>query len=426
MNIKIENALAVINDEKKYEIKKTDIFIKDGLIAGIGSIESGFKADKTIDGTDKLVIPGLVNSHTHSYMSVFRNMADDLAFHDWLFKNIMPREDILTSEDAYWGAMLACIEMIKTGTTSFLDMHIFKNVTAKAANDCGMRGVISKCINGNGRTDKSTMQKISDAVEEIEQWKDNDRISFMIAPHAIYTCSTDCLELTIEKAKEYGISLHTHLSETRLEVSEAKEKYNMTPVKYLDSLGFFDVNTVAAHCVHLEDCDFEILRNKRVNVALNPISNMKLGNGFAPVQKMLDYGINICMGTDSAASNNSLNLFSDMNHTALIHKGTAENAQSVTAFDVYKAATMNSARALKINSEQIEIGKNADLAILDLNCPQMRPKNNIMAALSYSANGSEVDTVIVAGKVIMENKKLLNVDENEVYKKVEEIAERIR
>ena len=426
MNIKIENALAVINDEKKYEIKKTDIFIKDGLIAGIGSIENEFKADKTINGTDKLVIPGLVNSHTHSYMSVFRNMADDLAFHDWLFKNIMPREDILTAEDAYWGAMLACIEMIKTGTTAFLDMHIFKNVTAKAANDCGMRGVISKCINGNGRTDKSTMQKISDAVEEIEQWKDNDRISFMIAPHAIYTCSTDCLELTIEKAKEYGISLHTHLSETRLEVSEAKEKYNMTPVQYLDSLGFFDVNTVAAHCVHLEDCDFEILRNKRVNVALNPISNMKLGNGFAPVQKMLDNGINICMGTDSAASNNSLNLFSDMNHTALIHKGTAENAQSVTAFDVYKAATMNSARALKINSGQIEIGKNADLAILDLNCPQMRPKNNIMAALSYSANGSEVDTVIVAGKVIMENKKLLNVDENEVYKKVEEIAERIR
>ena len=156
------------------------------------------------------------------------------------------------------------------------------------------------------------------------------------------------------------------------------------------------------------------------------MSNMKLGNGFAPVQKMLDNGINICMGTDSAASNNSLNLFSDMNHTALIHKGTAENAQSVTAFDVYKAATMNGAKALNINSGKIEVGKNADLAILDLNCPQMQPKNNVMSSLSYSANGSEVDTVIIGGDIVMENKKLLNIDENEVYRKVEEIAERIK
>ncbi len=426
MNIQLKNILAIVNDEKSYETKETDIFIKDGIIAGIGDIDSDFKADKVIDGTDKLVIPGLINCHTHTYMSVFRNIADDLAFDDWLFKNIMPREDMLTDEDAYWGAMLACVEMIKTGTTCFLDMHMFKNQTAKAAVNSGMRAVISRGLSGYNRSEEGSIRRINEAIEEMEQWKGNDKLSFMFAPHAIYTCGTDYINQTIEKAKEYNVSLHTHLSETRYEVSEAKKKYNMTPVQYLDSLGFFDVNTVAAHCVHLEDCDFEILRDKKVNVALNPMSNMKLGNGFAPVQKMLDNGINICMGTDSAASNNSLNLFSDMNHTALIHKGTAENAQSVTAFDVYKAATMNGAKALNINSGKIEVGKNADLAILDLNCPQMRPKNNVMSSLSYSANGSEVDTVIIGGDIVMENKKLLNIDENEVYRKVEEIAERIK
>ena len=426
MNIQLKNILAILNDEKRYETKETDIFIKDGIIDGIGDIDSDFKADKVIDGTDKLVIPGLINCHTHTYMSVFRNIADDLAFDDWLFKNIMPREDMLTDEDAYWGAMLACVEMIKTGTTCFLDMHMFKNQTAKAAVNSGMRAVISRGLSGDNRNEEGSIRRINEAIEEMEQWKNNDKLSFMFAPHAIYTCGTDYINQTIEKAKEYNVSLHTHLSETKYEVSEAKKKYNMTPVQYLDSLGFFDVNTVAAHCVHLEDCDFEILRDKKVNVALNPMSNMKLGNGFAPVQKMLDNGINICMGTDSAASNNSLNLFSDMNHTALIHKGTAENAQSVTAFDVYKAATMNGAKALNINSGKIEVGKNADLAILDLNCPQMRPKNNVMSSLSYSANGSEVDTVIIGGDIVMENKKLLNIDENEVYSKVEEIAERIK
>ena len=426
MNIQLKNILAILNDEKRYETKETDIFIKDGIIDGIGDIDSDFIADKVIDGTDKLVIPGLINCHTHTYMSVFRNIADDLAFDDWLFKNIMPREDMLTDEDAYWGAMLACVEMIKTGTTCFLDMHMFKNQTAKAAVNSGMRAVISRGLSGDNRNEEGSIRRINEAIEEMEQWKNNDKLSFMFAPHAIYTCGTDYINQTIEKAKEYNVSLHTHLSETKYEVSEAKKKYNMTPVQYLDSLGFFDVNTVAAHCVHLEDCDFEILRDKKVNVALNPMSNMKLGNGFAPVQKMLDNGINICMGTDSAASNNSLNLFSDMNHTALIHKGTAENAQSVTAFDVYKAATMNGAKALNINSGKIEVGKNADLAILDLNCPQMQPKNNVMSSLSYSANGSEVDTVIIGGDIVMENKKLLNIDENEVYRKVEEIAERIK
>lgn len=426
MNIKLENILAVINDEKNYEIKETDIFIKDGIIVGIGGYEKDFIPEKIIDGKDRLVIPGLINCHTHTYMSLFRNIADDLSFDDWLFKNIMPKEDMLNPEDAYWGAMLSCIEMIKTGTICFLDMHMFKNQTAQAAVKSGMRAVISRGLSGEDRKDDGAVRRINEAFDEMEKWENNKRLSFMLAPHAIYTCGTDYIKFIVGKAKEYSLSLHTHLSETRYEVSEAKKNYGMTPVEYLDSLGFFDLNTVAAHCVHLEENDFKILKEKKVNIALNPISNMKLGNGFAPVGKMLENGINICLGTDSAASNNSLNLFSDMNHTALIHKGTNENAQAVNAFDVFKAATINGAKALSLNSGQIKVGKAADLAILNLNCPQLRPKNNIMAALSYSANGSEVETVIIDGEIVMENRKLSFVDEEEVYRNVERISEKIK
>ncbi len=426
MNIKLENILAVISDDNGYEIKKTDIFIKDGVIFKVGGVKKDFIPEKIIDGKDKLVIPGLINCHTHTYMSVFRNIADDLAFNDWLFKNIMPREDKLNFEDAYWGAMLACAEMIKSGTTCFLDMHMFKNQTAEAAVKSGMRAVISRGLSGESRDEDGAVRRIDEAFEEIERWEGNDRLSFMLAPHAIYTCGTDYIKYIIGKARENRLSLHTHLSETRYEVEESKKNYGMTPVKYLDSLGFFDVNTVAAHCVHLEDDDFKILKEKNVNTALNPLSNMKLGNGFAPVFKLLESGINICLGTDSAASNNSLNLFSDMNATALIHKGTGENAQAVNAFEVFKAATINGAKALSINAGQIKEGKAADLAILDLNCPQLRPMNNLMAALSYSANGSEVETVIINGEIVMENRKLCFIDESEIYENVEKIAEKIK
>ncbi len=426
MNIKLENILAVISDEDNYEIRETSIFIKDGIIAGIDDFDGVFEADKVIDGKNKLVIPGLINCHTHTYMSVFRNIADDLSFDEWLFKNIMPREDKLSSEDAYWGALLSCIEMIKTGTTCFLDMHMFKNQTAKATVDSGMRAVISRGLSGENRSEDGAVRRINEALEEFEEWKNEKKLSFMLAPHAIYTCGTDYIKFIIDKAKEYNLPLHTHLSETRYEVSESEKNYGMTPVQYLDSLGFFELNTVAAHCVHLKDSDFKIFKKKNVNVVLNPKSNMKLGNGFAPVYRMINEGINVCMGTDSAASNNSLNLFSDMNCTALIHKAVNENPKAVTAFEVFKAATINGAKALGINSGQIKEGKAADLAILDLNCPQMRPKNNIIAALSYSANGSEVDTVIIDGEIVMENRKLLNVDENEVYESVEKIAEKIK
>lgn len=425
MGTHIKNGLLVRECDGRFVVEPGDLYLAGERIVGIGVMPEGFQADKVIDAGDKLVLPGLINCHTHTYMSLFRNLADDIAFDEWLFQRIMPLEDKLTAEDAYWGAMLSCMEMLKTGTTTFLDMHMFQNQTAQAALDTGMRGVISRGLVGEGH-DAGGAQRIREATEEMERFKDCPNLSFMLGPHAIYTCDTAYLQIVMEKARELGVPLHIHLSETRYEVAQSLEKYGKTPVAYLNDLGFFDSKTVAAHCVHVTEEDRRILAEKGVSVAANPKSNMKLGNGFAPVAQMLEQGVRVCLGTDSAASNNALNLFSEMNMTAMIHKGTGENAQAVSAVDVLRMATKNGADALGLNSGAIEVGRLADLVLLDLNRPQFCPRHNLVAALSYSANGSEVDTVLVGGKVVVENGHLCNVDEMEIYRKAQAAIDRIK
>ena len=421
MGIHIKNVLAVIDGT----VKRTDIYIDGNIIAGVGEIPEGFSADTVIDGTDRLASAGLVNTHTHTYMSLYRNYADDLSFSDWLFGNISPLEDRTTSDDAYVGATLACAEMIRTGTTTFVDMHMFRGMTCRAADECGMRAVISRGLCGEG-DDEGGQRRLDEAFGEMEEYKNNSRLTFMLAPHAIYTCDTDYLKKVIALAGERKLPINIHLSETRYEVSQAVEKYGVSPVKYLDDLGMFGIKTLAAHCVHISDEDIKILADRGVSVAANPKSNMKLGNGFAPIKKLLDSGVNVCIGTDSAASNNSLNMFSDMNFTALVHKGTGEDAQAVSAVEVHRMATENGAAALGINAGKIEKGMLADIILLDLNTPQFNPRNNLVAAMSYSATGSETDTVIIDGKIVMRDKKLLTIDEEKLYYEANKIMERLR
>lgn len=421
MGIHIKNVLAVIDGT----VKRTDIYIDGNIIAGVGEIPEGFSADTVIDGTDRLASAGLVNTHTHTYMSLYRNYADDLSFSDWLFGNISPLEDRTTPDDAYVGATLACAEMIRTGTTTFVDMHMFKGMTCRAADECGMRAVISRGLCGEGN-DEGGQRRLDEAFGEMEEYKNNSRLTFMLAPHAIYTCDTDYLKKVIALAGERKLPINIHLSETRYEVSQAMEKYGVSPVKYLDDLGMFGIKTLAAHCVHISDEDIKILADRGVSVAANPKSNMKLGNGFAPIKKLLDSGVNVCIGTDSAASNNSLNMFSDMNFTALVHKGTGEDAQAVSAVEVHRMATENGAAALGINAGKIEKGMLADIILLDLNTPQFNPRNNLVAAMSYSATGSETDTVIIDGKIVMKDKKLLTIDEEKLYYEANKIMERLR
>ena len=425
MNTIIKNGLLLLETEAGFVTQPGTVYIIGDRIASVDKMPEGFAADKVIDAENKLVMPGLTNCHTHTYMALFRNLADDVAFDEWLFRRVMPLEDKLTPEDAYWGAMLSCTEMLKTGTTSFLDMHMFQGKTAQAAVDSGIRGVISRGLVGEGN-DAGGATRIREALEEAEQFKDCPTLSFMLGPHAIYTCDTDYLGIVMETAKQHNLPLHIHLSETRYEVSECIKNHGCSPVKYLNNMGFFDQHTVAAHCVYVDEEDRRILAERGVFAALNPKSNMKLGNGFAPVAQMLEQGVNTCLGTDSAASNNSLDLFSEMNFTALIHKGTAESAQSVSAQQVLKMATSGGAAALGLSCGKLEVGRLADIVLLDLNRPQFCPRHNLPAALCYSANGSEVDTVLVVGNVVVEQGKLTQFDETEIYRKAQEAILRVQ
>lgn len=426
MGILIENALVVLPEGVEDVIRETSLYIENDRITGIGDKPSGFTADQVIDGTDKLVIPGLINCHTHSYMSFMRNVADDLSFMDWLFGTIDPIEQQMTDEDTYWGANLAIIEMMKSGTTCFNDMQMNIHQTTRAVKESGMRAVICRGLVGSGN-DEAGQMRLRQAYEERDAAKDCDRLTFKLGPHAPYTCDDEFLKIVAAEAKKENMGIHVHLSESESEISQIREKYGCTPIALAEKCGIFDVPAIAAHCVQVTDEDIDILKRKNVSVVTNPASNMKLGNGFAPIAKMLDAGVNVCLGTDGAASNNCLNMFHELSLLTLIHKGTGKTPQCVSAKEGFRIATINGAKALGLEKEigSIETGKKADLAILDLNTPSLTPRNNLLAGLSYSANGSEVDTVIVNGQITMENRKILTMDEKQVYKKIQDIIVRM-
>lgn len=426
MGIAIENALVVLPEGAEDVIRETSLYIEGDKITGIGDKPAGFSADKVIDGTDRLVIPGLINCHTHSYMSFMRNVADDLSFMDWLFGTIDPIEQQMTDEDTYWGANLAIIEMMKSGTTCFNDMQMNIHQTTRAVKESGMRAVICRGLVGSGN-DEAGQMRLRQAYEERDAAADCDRLTFKLGPHAPYTCDDEFLKIVAAEAKRENMGIHIHLSESESEISQIQEKYGCTPIALAEKCGIFDVPAIAAHCVQVTDEDIDILKRKDVSVVTNPASNMKLGNGFAPIAKMLDKGVNVCLGTDGAASNNCLNMFHELSLLTLIHKGTGKTPQCVSAKEGFRIATINGAKALGLEKEigSVEVGKKADLAILDLNTPSLTPRNNLIAGLSYSANGSEVDTVIINGQVTMENRKILTVDEKLVYAKIQDIIIRM-
>jgi 5-methylthioadenosine/S-adenosylhomocysteine deaminase len=426
MGIVIKNALVVLPQGEEDVVRETSLYIEGDKITAIGDKPAGFVEDKVIDGKDKLVIPGLINCHTHSYMSFMRNVADDLSFMDWLFGTIDPIEQQMTDEDTYWGANLAIIEMMKSGTTCFNDMQMNIHQTTRAVKESGMRAVICRGLVGSGN-DEAGQSRLRQAYEERDAAKDCDRLTFRLGPHAPYTCDDEFLKIVAAQAQKEHMGIHTHLSESESEISQIQEKYGCTPIALAEKCGIFDVPAIVAHCVQVTDEDIDILKKKNVSVVTNPASNMKLGNGFAPVAKMLEKGVNVCLGTDGAASNNCLNMFHELSLLTLIHKGTGRTPQCVSAKEGFRIATLNGAKALGLEKEigSIEVGKKADLVILDLNTPSLTPRNNLIAGLSYSANGSEVDTVIINGQITMEGRKLLTMDEALVYSKIQDIIVRM-
>lgn len=427
MGIRIKNIAAMVEEGGLFTTKVCDLYLEGGTIAAIDTPPEGFTAHKVIDGTGRMAIPGLINAHTHAYMTVFRNVADDLPFHEWLMGTIDPLEARLTPEDGYWGAMLGCMEMLRTGTTCFVDMHMFEGQSVRAAVDSGMRAVISRGLQGGESDPAGGARRIREALAEMELAKTlphDGRLSFRLGPHAIYTCDNAHLKEIIALAKEKGLGINIHVSESHFEVDSCYAQHGCSPVELLDFLGLFDLPTLAAHCVHLSEGDIAILAKRGVHVVTNPISNMKLGNGFAPIPKLQKAGVNLCIGTDGAASNNTLNLFREMGVLTLIHKGLLEDAEAVSAQDALHFATVNGAKALGLNTGLIAPGKQADIAILNLDVPQFQPLNNPVSGLCYAAGGSEVETVIVDGRVVLENRQMLTIDQERVYFEVDRVRQK--
>ena len=423
MKIKIQNAETLLFQGTVPYTKETDIYIDGDKIISVGDEPRDFFPDKVIDGHNRLVLPGLINTHTHAYMSIFRNIADDLEFNDWLFGKILPLEDKLTPDDIYWGNMLAALEMISTGTTSYVDMTINMEGSMKAALDSGLRARVSRGLVGEGN-DEGGAVRIKENLDYLKY--KNDKVSVILGPHAPYTCNPEYLKIVTNVAKEHNLPLTIHLSESLKEISDIKAAYGMSPIQLMKEIGLFDVPTIAAHCVQLSDKDIEILAECGVVVASNPISNAKLANGFAPLTKMKKAGVNISIGTDSSASNNTLNMFTDMNFAALVHKGNEHDPLAVSASDVLNYVFLGGEKAMGEKVGRIEPGYIADLAILNTDLPQFYPRNNYISALCYSANGSEVETVIVGGEILMENKEFTKLDKEKIYFECQKRIERIR
>lgn len=411
MSLLIKGVTLLPMDGKEEVIKNTNIYIEKNKISHIGDIKENKKVDRVIDGTNKVAMPGLINAHTHIGMSFFRNYADDLPLQEWLTQKIWPAEAKLTADDIYWGSLLSMVEMIQSGTTTFCDMYFFMEEVGKGLEKSGMRGVLTRGLIEEKGLEK---EKIEYTRNLYNEWngREDGRIKVMVAPHAPYTCSPSYIEDILDLAVELNSEIHIHLSETKKEVEDSVKAYGKSPIKHVYDLGLFKQPTIAAHCVHVDDEDIRILEENNVSPVYNPSSNLKLASGFAPVDKMLKSGINVALGTDGSSSNNNLNMFEEIHLASIVNKAVNMDAISVKAYDALRMATINGAKALNWDNEigSIEINKKADIILIDMNKPHLYPLHNEVSALAYSVQGSDVDTVIVDGNIIMEKREMKTLD----------------
>ena len=398
--------------------KTTSIYVEGNTIKSIGRTE---KAEYVIDGRGKAALPGFINTHTHSAMTLFRSYADDLKLHDWLEKHIWPREAMLTEEDVYWGAKLACLEMIKSGTTCFNDNYWHMLGTVRAADEMGMRAVVCEVFIDRGDYERAEKEKKKNIklVKKVRDLK-NPRIRPALAPHAPYTVLPESLWWIKEYADKEGLLINFHMAETEKENSDVYMKHGMRLVPFLEERGFLGENLIAAHGIWLDQKDISILARHKVKIAHNPISNMKLASGILPYKEMKEYGITISLGTDGCASNNDLDMFESMKFAALLQKVHTYDPTVLPAKEALEMATINGAKTLGINAGAIDVGKLADIILIDLKRPELTPLNNLAANLVYSAKGSCVDTVICDGRIIMEER--IVDGEEEILEKAEHVA----
>ena len=427
-DILIKNANIITVSDKTEDTVKGYIGIKDGCISYLGSKEPSGKSNVVIDAHGNIVMPGLINAHTHAAMSIYRGYADDTALFDWLNHHIWPAErEFVKEENIDPASELSIAEMIRSGTTTFNDMYFFSNITEKIAEKAGIRAVLGEAVIDI----PFPAYKISENYwkEKAESHKNNDSlIRFSLVPHSPYACSKNLLKKIKSVSKKTGMLIHTHISETQSEVDQIRKLHGMTPVEYLDSINFLDSNVAAVHCAVLSDSDIDILSKRDVKIVHCVQSNFKLASGIARIGDLKKTGLTIALGTDGQASNNTLDMFAEMKTAALVHKAVNNDITVLNAREVVEMATINGAKALGMDkfTGSIEQGKKADLIMIDINSLHLMPMYDPYSHLVYSARGSDVDTVIIDGKIIMRSKKLLTIDEKKLMKKISKLSKEIR
>ena len=403
-----------------------NIAIEDTKITYVGKeIPTGYEDADVVDGKGKLATAGMVNTHGHVSMTLLRSYADDMALMDWLENKIWPIEAKMDANDIYWGAMLGIVEMLKGGTTCFADMYCFMEDVARACLETGIRANLCRGLIGVA-PDADVKLAENDVLAENWQGAGNDLIRVTYGPHAPYTCPIPYLEKVIKAAADHKAEIQMHLCETKFEVESCLKEHGVTPIKLMDSLGMFELGTIADHAVHLTEEDMELMAAKKVRVAHNPQSNLKLASGIAPVAKMLEKGICVGLGTDGASSNNNLDMLEECRAAAMLHKATTFDPLVVPAAKAWEMATVDGAKVLGFeNLGKLEAGQFADIVLWDTHKPYWYPRHNKLSQLVYAANSSDADTVFVAGKKVLESGKLLTFDEEKIYAEAQACAERL-
>ncbi len=417
-----------------------DSKIEDGVVAvdkqeivALGRKEDilpAFQGRAMMDFPHGIIMPGLVNGHTHAAMTCFRGIADDMELMEWLNDYIFPAEARnVDPELAYWGSMLACAEMIKSGTTTFSDMYIFEEEAAQAAKEAGMRCLLGEVLFDFPSPSFKTPAEGLDCSERlIRKWAGDSLINIMVEPHSLYTCSPELLKASKALADRYQVPLATHFLENKAEAKQLREKFGQRATIFLRDIGLLDDRFIAFHGVVMDEEDIRLFADHGCKVVHNPESNMKLASGVASISAMLEHGIIVGLGTDGCASNNNLDMFEEMDTAAKLEKSARLDPTVMSARTVIRMATCNGARTLGMDSlvGSLEVGKKADLCIIDMNKPHLTPLYNEYSHLVYAVNGADVDTVLINGKVVMRDRKLLTIDEEEAMRRVRKIALRIR
>lgn len=430
MKVLFENADILLRSGENFTVAENHFLAVDGdRISYIGDKRPDGTFDETKNMSGKLLMPGLINCHNHSPMVLLRGVGSDLPLQQWLFDKVFPIEDKLTAQEIKAGSELALLEMIAGGTVSFSDMYFEPETTIQAVADAGLKANITRPVQSFDPNETPEQSyRIKESLELYDKYNNSfdGRVLIDFCIHAEYTCTEAVAKAYIDEVNARNGNLHIHLSETKKEHDECIEKYGKTPAEWFDSLGGFDSSAFAAHCVWLSESDMELFRRKGVNAVHNPTSNMKLASGFAPIQKMLDMGINVALGTDGASSNNNLDMLEEMHIASIIHNGHTLDATVMNADTILKMATVNGAAVQRReNCGELKVGNKADIIAVSLDAPHMVPAFDKKALLTYSAQSSDVVMTMVNGRILYENGDYKTLDKERIYHDVKKAVNKL-